>query len=105
MTDAAALDVVNNAEAGRFEVRLGDEVAFAEYRLLASGILFPHTLVPEVLEGKGVGGAMVRAAMAFARARGEKVIPVCPFVAGYIAKHPEYHDLVHPDYRKALGLD
>ena len=42
--------------------------------------------------------------MAFARERGEQVMPVCPFVAGYIVKHPEFHDLVHPAYRATLGI-
>jgi uncharacterized protein len=101
---AEELKVINNATDGRFEVHLGDEVAYTEYRLLKTGILFPHTEVPPAFEGKGVGGALVRAGMAFARERGELVIPVCPFVAAYITRHPEYHDLVHPDYRAALGI-
>ena len=104
MAQAEDLKVINNTEAGRFEVHLGDEVAFTEYRLMKSGVLFPHTEVPPAFEGKGVGGALVRAGMAFARERGELVIPVCPFVAAYITRHPEYHDLVHPDYRAALGI-
>jgi predicted GNAT family acetyltransferase len=104
MAQADEIEVFNNAEAGRFEVRLGDAVAFTEYRLLATGILFPHTEVPPAFEGKGVGRALVKAAMAFARERGEKVIPVCPFVAAYIARRPEYHDLVHPGYRAALKI-
>jgi predicted GNAT family acetyltransferase len=104
MADAPALDIVNNEADGRFEAHLGDEVAFTEYRLLGSGILFPHTEVPPAFEGRGVASALVRAAMAFARERGQKVIPVCPFVAGYVAKHPEFHDLVHPDYRAAVGI-
>ncbi|MBX3479209.1 MAG: N-acetyltransferase [Caulobacter sp.] len=108
MTDGPAFEVIDNradgASEGRFEVHLGDAVAFAEYRLLESGVMFPHTVVPPAFEGKGVGGALVRHGMAFARERGQKVIPVCTFFAGYIAKHPEFHDLVHPDYRKALGI-
>ena len=104
MAQAEDLKVINNTEAGRFEVHLGDEVAFTEYRLMKSGVLFPHTEVPPAFEGKGVGGALVRAGMAFARERGELVIPVCPFVSAYIIRHPEYHELVHPDYRTALGI-
>lgn len=104
MSDASEIEVINNEAAGRFEVRLGDDVAFTEYRLLASGILFPHTEVPPAFEGKGVGAALVKAGMAFARERGQLVLPVCPFVAGYIRRHPEYHDLVHPDYRTNLGI-
>lgn len=101
---ADELTVVNNAEAGRFEVRVGNDVAFAEYRKLANGILFPHTEVPQAFEGKGVGSKIVRAALDWARAEGQKVMPTCPFVAGYIKKHPEYHDLVHEHYRSTLGL-
>lgn len=105
MAEGPNLEVVRNAEAGRFEVRLGDEVAFAEYRELASGILFPHTEVPPAFEGRGVGGLLVRTALAYAREKGVKVMPVCPFFAATIRKHSEYHDLVHPLYRKALGLE
>ena len=101
---AAAVEVRNNEAAGRFEVEQGGKVAFAEYRLLQSGVMFPHTLVPQELEGRGIGAALVRAGLAYARERGLKVLPTCTFFAGYIARHPEFHDLVHPDYRRALGI-
>lgn len=98
------ITVQDNAAAGRLEVHLEGDVAFAEYRLLQSGIMFPHTVVPQAFEGRGVGGALVREGMRIARERGLKVIPVCTFFAGYMASHPEFHDLVHPDYRRALHL-
>ncbi len=101
---AEEIHVVDNPAAGRLEVRLGAHVAFAEYRLLASGILFPHTEVPEALGGKGIGSMLVKAGLAMAREKGLKVMPVCPFFASYMTKHPETHDLLHPDYRAALGL-
>ena len=104
MSTAPALDIRDNAAVGRFEVEIEGHVAFAEYRVLGSGVLFPHTEVPAALEGKGVGSALVRHGMAFARERNLKVIPVCTFFAGYIRKHPEFHDQVHPDYRTALGI-
>lgn len=100
----ADFEVTNNAGAGRFEVRLDGHLAYAEYRVLQSGVLFPHTEVPPALEGRGVGSALVRAGLDFARAEGLKVMPVCTFFAGWIARHPEAHELVHPDYRTALGL-
>jgi predicted GNAT family acetyltransferase len=105
MTQAAPVEVRNNEAEHRFEVEQDRQVAFAEYRLLASGIMFPHTLVPEALEGRGLAKAMAEEALAFARGRDLKVMPTCTFFAGYIAKHPEHHDLVHPDYRRALHLD
>ncbi|MBI1250342.1 MAG: N-acetyltransferase [Alphaproteobacteria bacterium] len=100
-----ALEVVRNDAAGRFEVRLGDDIAFAEFRVLSNGILFPHTEVPPAFEGKGVGSLLVRTALSWARAEGKVVMPVCPFFAAYIAKHAEWHDIVHPQYRRALGLE
>lgn len=99
-----ALEVVDNTTDHRFEVRLGGNVAFAEYRLVAGGIILPHTEVPEAFEGKGVGSRLARYAMAYARERNLKVIPLCPFMAGYMKKHPETHDLVHPTYRDRIGL-
>ncbi len=98
------ISVTDNAELGRYEIHQDGEVAYAEYRKLASGTLFPHTEVPEALEGRGLGAALVRHAMMVLRKEGGLALPVCTFFAGYIARHPEYHDLVHPDYRAALGI-
>jgi uncharacterized protein len=33
------------------------------------------------------------------RARGLALVPLCPFVADFITRHPEYADLVTPDQR------
>jgi predicted GNAT family acetyltransferase len=51
--------------------------------------------VPAALNGKGIGSALVRGLLDLARAQKLTVKPLCPFVAGYIAKYPEYADLVH----------
>ena len=102
---SAPPDVVMNEETHRFEATLGDETAFAEYSLLHDAIVLPHTVVPDAFAGKGVGGALAKAALGYARTHGLKVKPSCSFMAGYITKHPEYHDLVHPDFREKLGLN
>lgn len=97
-------DVFNNTAANRFEVRIGDQVAFADYKVLASGVLFSHTEVPPALGGRGIAKTLVRAGLKFARENNLKVMPVCPFFAKYITEHVEEQDLLHPDYRTALGL-
>lgn len=99
------LPVVNNAAEHRFEARLGEAVAFAEYRLGDGAITLPHTVVPEAFSGRGVGGQLAKAALSYAREHGLEVIPTCPFIAGYIAKHPEWHDIVAADCRGRLGLE
>ena len=53
----------------------------------------------------GFGKALIIAGLAAARARGLKVIPICPFFAAYMKKHPEVQDLLDPAYRKTLGLN
>ena len=53
-----------------------------------------HTEVPKELNGRGIGSALARGLLDIARTQGLTVKPLCPFVAGYIAKHPEYADLV-----------
>jgi len=103
MSDTIA--VVNNEAAHRFEVRLGDDVAFTEYRLRDGAMILPHTVVPEVFSGRGVGGRLAEAALGYAREQGLEVVPTCSFIAGYITKHPEWHDLVQAGFRERLGIE
>lgn len=100
----ADVQVINNTAGHRFEVSLDGEVAFAEYNLVDHGIILPHTVVPEAFEGKGVGSALAKAALGYAREHELKVIPTCPFMSGYITKHPEWHDIVHDSFKAKLGI-
>lgn len=100
----ADVDVINNTEAHRFEVTLGDDTAFAEYRLKPGQIVLPHTVVPAAFEGKGVASALARYAFGYARDHGLTVIPTCPFMAGWVKKHPEQHDIVDDSCKETLGL-
>ena len=86
--------VTHNPHAGRFEVELDGHIAELTYRLVGDRIVFTHTGVPPAFKGKGVGGALARVGLEYARAEGLNVRPLCPFVAAYIARHPEYGDLV-----------
>jgi hypothetical protein len=105
-TAASSYAIRDNIDKHRFEVDLGDgSFAIAEYNLITGKIAFTHTEVPPAHEGQGIGSALIRFALASARERGLKVIPICPFFAAYIEKHPEEQDLVDPAFRKRLGLD
>jgi predicted GNAT family acetyltransferase len=100
----ADVTVTDNAEARRFEVSLEGDTAFAEYRLRPGVIVLPHTVVPPAFEGKGVASALARHAFGYARDHGLKVVPTCPFMAGWVKKHPEAQDLVDESCRAELGL-
>jgi len=96
--------VVDNTDEHRFEVRLDGAVAFAEYRLKPSQIVLPHTVVPDAFAGKGVASALAKHAFGYARERGLKVVPTCPFMASWVKKHPEAQDVVDPSCRAELGI-
>lgn len=89
-----AVTVRDNRDKSRYEVELDDDLGMIVYRLRDNTITFTHTEVPEALEGRGIASAMARFALDDARARDLRVQPLCPFVAGYIQRHPEYADLV-----------
>jgi predicted GNAT family acetyltransferase len=102
---AASLTVRDNPDRRRFEIDLGDgSFAIAEYTLPAGKIMFTHTEVPEAHEGKGIGTALIRFALDFARERGLKVIPICPFFAAYMQKNADVQDLLDPAWRIKFGL-
>jgi uncharacterized protein len=95
----AGIEVVDNVKRHRYEAQVEGGGAFLDYRLAGNAIVLVHTQVPEALEGHGVGQALVRHALDDARARGLAVVPMCPFVAAWIKRHPEYVDLVQPPSR------
>ena len=87
--------VRHNADQGRYEAWSGDTLAgFAAYSLDGRRIIFTHTEVDEAFEGQGVGSAIASGALDAVRDRGGLVVvPRCPFIRGWIDRHPEYADL------------
>jgi len=100
-----AVEVRDNPDEARYEIRADGELAgFARYRLDDGQITFFHTEIHPEHEGVGLGGQLARGALEDARARGLTVVPVCPFIADYIAHHPdEYLDMVVPEMRARLS--
>ena len=86
--------VIHNEAEHRFELEGQGGAARLEYVLQQDAIVITHTEVPKALEGHGVAAALAAAGLAFARDRGLRIIPRCPFVAKYIERHPEYQSLV-----------
>ena len=87
-------DVRNNTALNRFGRDVDGHVAVANYRLTPGVITFTHTEVPPALAGRGIGSALARGALDSARAQGLKVVARCEFIGRYIAKHPEFGDLL-----------
>jgi predicted GNAT family acetyltransferase len=95
----AAIEVTDNRAESRYEARVDGRLAgFAAYRLGTGEhdgeIVFPHTEIDSAFGGQGVGSALIRAALDdVARRGGLRVRPDCPFVAGWLDKHPDYAHL------------
>ncbi|USX52620.1 GNAT family N-acetyltransferase [Lentzea sp. HUAS12] len=83
--------VTNNEAASRYEIHVDGELAgFLEYRNVGGVLALVHTEVDDAYAGQGLGGKLARFALDDVKARGVKISPLCPFVAKYIDKHPEY---------------
>ena len=95
MTEQAAVTVHRNESNHHYEAELdGKVVGFVRYRHRPGHVILIHTETDPEYEGRGVGGALAKAALDDVRARGEKAVVLCPFIRAYVEKHPEYQDLV-----------
>jgi predicted GNAT family acetyltransferase len=88
--------VVHNAIKQRFELNVDGQTVVTEYRMSGGVMTFFHTLTPPPLRGRGLAARVVQAALEFARAERLKVVPLCWYVSGHIAAHPEFRDLLAP---------
>jgi predicted GNAT family acetyltransferase len=87
--------VRDNLSQNRFELDTGGETAVAYYLRKPGVITFTHTEVPPALSGQGIGSKLVSGALELVRAEGLRVIARCPFISAFIAKHPEFQDLLY----------
>jgi uncharacterized protein len=93
--DPVTVEVRDDPARRRYEAYAdGALAAYATYELTPGGIRFLHTETLPAFEGHGVGSRLAEAALDDARRRGLRVTPICPFIAGYIERHPSYADLL-----------
>jgi len=97
-TDAGTgLTVENDVAGSRYRIRDGaDYVGLIDYTVRAERtvLVMAHTEVQPDRQGGGVAGVLATAALDDVRDRGLKVDPVCPYIATFIRRHPEYADLL-----------
>lgn len=87
--------MTDNPAESRYEAYDGDTLAgMSAYRVHGDTVTFTHTEVADAYEGQGAGGQLARHALDDSRARGRRVIARCPFISGWIERHPDYADLL-----------
>jgi predicted GNAT family acetyltransferase len=94
------LDVINDAEHGRWVAVLGaDAIAELTYRLVGGRVVLLSTWVDHGYRNHRVATELVVRALDEIRESGKKITIICPVVGEFIARSPEYLDLidkVHP---------
>lgn len=82
-------DIIDNEAQHRFEVTVDGHTAELVYEVDDGRIVLIHTEVPEELGGHGLGGELVKAALARAAHEGLTVIPLCPYARKWLQDHPD----------------
>ncbi|SET56929.1 GNAT family N-acetyltransferase [Hymenobacter actinosclerus] len=89
------LSVQHQPENQEFTVSQEGHSAELSYSRPTEGVIdFTHTFVEEELRGQGIGDELAKAGLAYARENNLKVRTTCSFMAGYVAQHPDYQDLL-----------
>lgn len=87
------LEIVQNTDTSQFELKLdANSTAIVEYQIAGKNIIFTHTEVPQKYEGKGIASRLARHVLDYAVAEGFKIQALCPYIAMYVARHPEYQE-------------
>jgi predicted GNAT family acetyltransferase len=89
MSETPEIEIVHNAAQSRFEAHVGGDLGRLDYRIAGDTFTIDHTEVPPSLGGRGIGGKLVAAAVAYARGAKLRVASRCSYASAWLAKHPE----------------
>ncbi|MGL4611158.1 MAG: GNAT family N-acetyltransferase [Trueperaceae bacterium] len=94
MSKFAKPNIVNNPAQKRFEVQVDDALAALYYTVFEDKLYLEHTEVPVALQGRGLAGQLVEAALEHAKTNKTPIIPMCPYANKFIQRRPEYQTLL-----------
>ena len=92
------ITVTNNAENKRYQAEVEGNLVKIDYLFTKNKIYLTHTEVPQVLEGRGIGKTLVEAALKDIEAQEKQLVPLCPFVAAYLKRHPDWARILAPGF-------
>jgi predicted GNAT family acetyltransferase len=84
--------IVKNQAEQRYELQVGDYMAFARYHEVDGVVQILHVEAPQELRGTGAAGRLMDGMMRLIRAEGRKAYPVCTYALAWLRKHPEYQN-------------
>ena len=93
-TDKTGAEAAVSTAEGKYTIAVdGETVGLAAVADRDNQRVFYHTEVDEQFGGRGLATILVAEALAATRADGKRIVPVCPMVAAFIKKHPEFSDI------------
>jgi uncharacterized protein len=98
-----APQVTDNQAQSRFELDTDGHVAELMYHRNGRRLALIHTDVPAELEGRGIGGWLVAAAVGRAAREGLTVVPLCPFARSWLERHADESAKVAIDWGDRAG--
>ena len=84
----------DNRDASRFELQVGDLMAWADYHRRDGRLVIPHVEAEMALRGTGASGRLMEQVALAARAEGAKIVPLCSYAAAWLRRHPAFEDVV-----------
>lgn len=89
------LQATHNPAENRFETWVDGQLAKLDYMESGGGtITMTHVGVPPEFRGHGLAAIITKAALEYAKSKSLRVIPMCPYVAAYIKRNPQYAELI-----------
>lgn len=95
--DAVTVTHHEEGNKGRYVAHVEGQEAEGEMtysRASASLIVLDHTGVDDRLRGRGIGAILANAVVEDARAKGQRIMPLCPFFKAQVERHPEWQDVI-----------
>jgi len=99
MSTVNQVEIANNKEKGRFEIRLGNDYAFVDYRWRNEVFELMYIFVPVHYRGKGISEELIKHVLDFALENNLQINVYCSWIAGFVRSHPEYLPLVERHQR------
>ncbi|MGZ9108360.1 MAG: GNAT family N-acetyltransferase [Micavibrio sp.] len=87
-------NIVDNRDKGRYELMIGGQIVFANYRIEGDTLFINYVESPEALRGTGAAGKLMEGIMAIAEKQKLQIVPICGYAGSWIRRHPQYQDLL-----------
>lgn len=89
------IQIHDDAENHRYVIEVdGERAGLAVYHIRGDRYFFVHTEVDPAFKARGLGTKLARHALDDVRSKDKLIVPLCPFIAAFVKRNPDYRDMV-----------